>query len=131
MSWKKMLFGEKMPDKNDPQYRERYEREVNAGQRFAKATRIDRLAVHVQNFANHHSKAFLVIVFGFVIFCFALNLYRIAHAYNNQNVAPTATERQEQMLEKRHEKLNIHRQEKVEKTNRSLELLEYKSFNQR
>ena len=29
MSIKKMFVGEKMPDKNDPKYRERYEREVN------------------------------------------------------------------------------------------------------
>ena len=28
MSWKKMIFGEKMPDKDDPKYKERYEREV-------------------------------------------------------------------------------------------------------
>ncbi len=25
-----MLFGEKMPDKNDPKYKDRYEREVSA-----------------------------------------------------------------------------------------------------
>ena len=25
MSWKKMIFGEKMPDKDDPKYKERYE----------------------------------------------------------------------------------------------------------
>ena len=37
-----MLFGEKMPDKNDPKYKERYERDVDAGRRFAKATRIDK-----------------------------------------------------------------------------------------
>ena len=30
-----MLFGEKMPDKNDPRYKERYERDVNAGREFA------------------------------------------------------------------------------------------------
>ena len=39
--FKRMLFGEKMPDKDDPQYKERYEREVQAGHKFAKATRID------------------------------------------------------------------------------------------
>lgn len=37
-----MLFGEKMPDRNDPKYKERYERDVDAGRRFAKATRIDK-----------------------------------------------------------------------------------------
>mgnify|MGYP004500813143 CR=1 FL=1 len=30
MGWKKMLVGEKMPDKDDPQYRQRYETEVKA-----------------------------------------------------------------------------------------------------
>lgn len=34
--FKRMLFGEKMPDKDDPQYKERYEREVQAGHKFAK-----------------------------------------------------------------------------------------------
>lgn len=39
--FRRMLFGEKMLDKNDPQYKERYEREIEAGRKFAKATRID------------------------------------------------------------------------------------------
>ena len=46
--FKRMLFGEKMPDKDDPQYKERYEREVQAGHKFAKATRIDQAAAKVQ-----------------------------------------------------------------------------------
>lgn len=29
MSWKKMVFGEKMPDKDDPKYKERYKKEVD------------------------------------------------------------------------------------------------------
>lgn len=41
--FRRMLFGEKMPDKNDPQYKERYERDVNAGRKFAQATRLDKL----------------------------------------------------------------------------------------
>lgn len=31
MGWKKLIMGEKMPDKNDPKYRERYEKEVGFG----------------------------------------------------------------------------------------------------
>lgn len=34
--FRRMLFGEKMLDKNDPQYKERYEREIEAGRKFAK-----------------------------------------------------------------------------------------------
>ena len=55
--FKRMLFGEKMPDKDDPQYKERYEREVQAGHKFAKATRIDQAAAKVQGFANAHRTA--------------------------------------------------------------------------
>ena len=69
MGWKKMIFGEKMPDKHDPQYKERYEREVDAGRRFAKATRIDKAAAKVQGFANMHRTLFLIIVFSFVAAC--------------------------------------------------------------
>ena len=32
--FKQMLIGEKMPDKDDPKYKERYERDVRAGRKF-------------------------------------------------------------------------------------------------
>ena len=35
--FRRMLFGEKMPDKNDPKYKDRYEREVSAGRKFNNA----------------------------------------------------------------------------------------------
>ena len=38
MGFKRLFFGEPMPDKNDPRYRERYERDVEAGRKFADAT---------------------------------------------------------------------------------------------
>lgn len=44
MSWKKMIFGEKMPDKDDPKYKERYEREVAAGRKAARLLRLDKAA---------------------------------------------------------------------------------------
>ena len=34
-SWKKFIMGEKMPDKDDPQYKERYEKDVDAGRRLS------------------------------------------------------------------------------------------------
>ena len=33
--FRRMLVGEKIPDKNDPQYKERYERDVNAGRKLS------------------------------------------------------------------------------------------------
>ena len=42
MSWKKMIIGEKMPDKDDPKYKKRYESEVEAGRKTAKVLKIER-----------------------------------------------------------------------------------------
>ena len=100
-NFKKMLFGEKMPDKDDPQYKERYEKEVSAGMKFARATRLDKVAARVQNFANLHTKAFLTIVFGFVLLCFTLNMYRMIAVSSYNGKPEHAVERQEQMLRKK------------------------------
>ena len=76
MGWKNIFIGEKMPDKDDPLYRQRYETEVQAGRKFAKTMKLDVLAAKVQLFANDHKLLFLYLVFGFIIFCFGLNIYR-------------------------------------------------------
>ncbi|MBV4225659.1 MULTISPECIES: hypothetical protein [Bacteroidales] len=103
--FRRMLFGEKMPDKNDPQYKERYERDVTAGRKFAKATRIDKVAAKVQGFANVHKTLFLVIVFSFVIGSFAWNVYRLMVVYRHNPVQRTATEIQDSVLRERHKLL--------------------------
>ena len=99
--FRRMLFGEKMPDKNDPKYKDRYEREVSAGRKFAQATRIDKAAAKVQGFANAHRILFLVIVFGFAIGGFTWNIYRITMAYRNSRPTRTATEMQDSVLRER------------------------------
>ena len=103
---RRMLVGEDMPDKNDPKYKERYEKEVAAGRKFAKTTRIDRAAAKVQGFANAHKTLFLVIVFGFVATCFGFNIYRMAKYCNRQSETKSAIERQEtrihQMMDAAH-----------------------------
>ena len=83
--FKRMLFGEKMPDKDDPQYKERYEREVQAGHKFAKATRIDQAAAKVQGFANAHRTLFLVIVFTFVIGAFRMERLPLGNCVQTQS----------------------------------------------
>ncbi len=74
MGFKRILMGEPMPDKNDPKYRERYERDVEAGRNFADKSGISWLAMQVQRFANAHRKGFLVLVFGIVLLCFCYNV---------------------------------------------------------
>ena len=93
--FRRMLFGEKMPDKNDPKYKDRY----------AQATRIDKAAAKVQGFANAHRILFLVIVFGFAIGGFTWNIYRITMAYRNSRPTRTATEMQDSVLRERHKRL--------------------------
>lgn len=103
--FRRMLFGEKMPDKNDPKYKERYERDVDAGRKFAKATRIDKTAAKVQGFANAHRTLFLVIIFGFVIGGLAWNIYRLTVVCRYQPSRRTATEMQDSILRERHKAL--------------------------
>lgn len=96
MGWKKLIMGEKMPDKNDPKYKERYEKEVGFGRKVARFLRIDKAAAATQNFANRWPKIFLAIVFGIVIFCFCLNVWRLSQVARNANEYQTAVEQQEQ-----------------------------------
>ena len=89
--FKRILLGEKMPDKDDPKYKERYERDVKAGRKFAQALGIDRAAAKVQRFADLYRTLFLVIVFAFVALSLGFNIYRIATACQRPPVRQTAT----------------------------------------
>ena len=107
MNIKRMIFGEKMPDKDDPKYKERYEREVKAGRKFAETLHIDKFAASIQRFADRHRTAFLVIVFGFVVGSFAWNIYRLAVVYNHKPNQRTATEMQDSLLRQRHKSVEL------------------------
>ena len=106
MSWKKMFVGEKMPDKNDPKYHDRYEKEVAAGREFARMTKIDKVAAWVQRFANRHTKLFLGIIFTFIFLCFGFNIYRISDVWNQSKDSKSAIERQEELVRNRHQRLS-------------------------
>ncbi len=103
MGWKKLIIGEKMPDKNDPQYTGQYEKDVKAGRKFARMLRIDRAAASVQRFACLSPKLFLAIVFGIVISCFSLNTYRVVKICNRPKTEQTSTvvSQQEQLLKEK------------------------------
>lgn len=101
MGWKKLIMGEKMPDKNDPRYKERYEKEVSAGRKVARFLKIDKAAAATQRFAERWPKLFLGIVFGIVIFCFVLNVYRLSQVATKANDYQTAVEKQESIYKER------------------------------
>lgn len=100
MGWKRFIIGEKMPDKADPQYQERYRKEVDAGKRFARWSRIDILAARIQQWATGHERAFLGMVFAVVIGCFVWNIIGIFRVVNAPaHSQQTVSERQEQLLD--------------------------------
>ena len=96
--WKNIILGEKMPDKDDPKYREKYEKDVEAGRKFARATRIDRLAGHVQRFAERHRGVFLGIVMAIVLGCLAVNIYHFTRAYRAHREQKVSSQEASRML---------------------------------
>ncbi len=111
MGWKKLIFGEKMPDKNDPKYKRQYDEEVHAGKETAKALGVDKAAGKTQKFAIRYPKLFLILVFGFVICCLGFNVYRMVRVYNQPSTGSTATSRQDERL--RQKMKNIHPKDKI------------------
>lgn len=106
MSLKKMVMGQEMPSKDDPKYQERYQREKEAGMKFAEKSGINFLASKVQLFANSHRVAFLALVFGIVIGCFAINVFNMVKSYQNRSrTKATAVEQVDSALQK-HQYLN-------------------------
>ena len=102
MGFKKMIMGEPMPDKNDPKYKERYEKEVEAGMQFAEKVGLSWLAMKIQTWANRHRVAFLVTVFGIVIGCFAINIVNMVRSYNSSKARrSTAVEQVDSALHQR------------------------------
>lgn len=85
MSLLKMIKGEPMPDKNDPKYRERYEREVEAGRKFAEKSGINWVAVKVTSWAMRHKVLFLALVFGTVLSCLAINIIGMVRHMKAEN----------------------------------------------
>ena len=96
--WKNIILGEKMPDKDDPKYREKYEKDVEAGRKFARVTRIDRLTGHVQRFAEKHRGVFLGIVMAIVLGCLAVNIYHFTRAYRSHREQKVSSQEASRML---------------------------------
>lgn len=103
MNIKRILFGEKTPDRDDPEYQKLREESEAAGRKFAELLHLGAVVAAVQRFADRHSKIFLCIIFAFVLFCLTVHLYRLNYALNHRPTRSSAVERQEQELHfKRH-----------------------------
>lgn len=84
MKLRKMIFGEPMPDKDDPKYKERFKKGEEAGAKFARKIGLSKGLYKLQLWTNDHKVAFLVITFGFVLCCLALNIAGMIYQYKNQ-----------------------------------------------
>lgn len=98
MGWKKMFFGEKMPDKDDPKYKERREKEVEAGKKAARILRVDKMAAGIQKWALKYPRLFLCTVFGIVTMCLGYNITCMVKTYRQQPTKETAVQRQDAAL---------------------------------
>lgn len=85
--FRRVLIGEKMPDKNDPKYKERYERDVELGKKFSEKTGFTALMVKLQLWANDNKKTFLISVFIFVIVFFLINVFSFISAFRSSQDA--------------------------------------------
>ena len=109
MSWKKLFTPVDMPDKNDPKYRETYEQQTAAGEKFAEVVGIKKLAGHLQSWGSSNKKLFLGLAFGFVILLFILNVIRIVQVVNRPERKATAAQRVDKALHQRQQNKNVKR----------------------
>ena len=72
-----------------------------AGRRFARITKLDVLAARIQRFAERNRGFFLATVFGIILFCFVLNVYRFSRAYKARQESSGAVTTQEELLRER------------------------------
>jgi len=129
MNIKKVIMGEPMPDENDPKYKERAEKDRKAGEQFAHSIGLDKVAACIQRFASNHSKLFLGIVFSFVVFSVALNLYRMTTAVTVHGEKSSAVERQEKEIKmKRHHLTPFKKLEPVNESKTERKLLEINEY---
>lgn len=132
MEVKKLIFGEKVPDKNDSAYKEKHEKTLEAGKNFAKAVKLDKVAETVQRFATGNPKLFLAMVFSFVLFSIALNLYRMSTAVSYRHQPSSAIQRQEKVLRfnRHHVKGNGGKtdEEKVQTKDKLQKIDQYESY---
>ena len=92
MSLRRILLGEPVPSKDDPKYKERYERDKAAGEAFARYTGLTALSGWIYRHANAHKVSFLVIVFGLVVLLFIINACRLIRSFHGKPSRGVAVE---------------------------------------
>ena len=103
MNIKKILFGEKTPDRDDPEYQKLREESEAAGLKTSKFLRLDKATAAVQSFAEGHRTLFFGFLLALSIIIASAQIRRIQYAWQLRNSHSTAVERQRHELHfKRH-----------------------------
>jgi len=103
MKIKRILFGEKTPDRDDPKYHKLREESEAAGLKTSKFLRLDKATAAVQRFAEGHRTLFFGFLLALSIIIASAQIRRIQYAWQHRNSHSTAVERQRQELHfKRH-----------------------------
>lgn len=103
MNIKKILFGEKTPDRDDPNYQKLREKSEAAGIKTSKFLGLDKATAAVQRFAERHTTLFFGFLLALSIIIASAQIRRIQYAWHHRNSHSTAVERQRHELHfKRH-----------------------------
>ncbi len=98
MKIKKILFGEKVPDRDDPNYKKLREESEAAGRKVTQMTGMGKFVAKVQRFAENHQKVFLGIIFAYCFFATLIAIQRVNYLWNHRPQQSSAVERQEREL---------------------------------
>lgn len=103
MKIKKILFGEKTPDRDDPKYQKLREKSEAAGINTSKFLGLDKAAAAVQRFAERHTTLFFGFLLALSIIIASAQIRRIHHAWQHRHDYSSAVVRQREELHfKRH-----------------------------
>ena len=102
MNLKKILFGEKVPDRDDPNYKKLREESEAAGRKVTQMTGMGKFVAKVQRIAENHQKVFLAIIFAYCFFASLIAIQRVNYLWHNRPQQSSAVERQERELGFKH-----------------------------
>ena len=98
MNIKKILFGEKTPDRDDPNYQKLREESEAAGLKISKILHLDKAAAAVQMFAERHRTLFFGFLLALSIIIASAHIRRIHHAWQHRHDYSSAVVRQREEL---------------------------------
>lgn len=102
MKIKKILFGEKTPDENDPKFQKLREESEAAGRKVTQMTGMGKFVAKVQRFAENHQKVFFSILLAYIFFASVIAIQRVNSLWANRPQRSNAVERQERELGFKH-----------------------------